>query len=236
MRNRSPNAETCVTPKPFHLDPAVGNEASKYRAQFATGDQLVVGTSAECFRRIGAAEKPDDLRCRGLIAKARQIGQRTDGGMACAEHSNGFALVPLPIVSGDVRHSIDDPACTVPFPDCRKPVRARGIGRRPRSRHVDHGVGPQDLRPLAVLKPDFERRVLTASRLCLVESDAADRRHATGCPDDILQRRLGPKGIEIVVEQLAARRIDFRIGGFHPVEASRRAAAPSMLYFQGENS
>ena len=72
--------------------------------------------------------------------------------------------------------------------------------------------------------------------LHLVEADAADRGDARVGPDVVLERRAGRQRLEVVLDQLAAGRILLAARARSSRSArSRRSAALSMLYSQGEN-
>ena len=65
----------------FHLDPAGRHQRGEGGAEFAAGDQLVVGAAAKGLGGIAAAQQPDRLGLRRLFRELRQIGQRADRGM-----------------------------------------------------------------------------------------------------------------------------------------------------------
>src|SRR5690606_39027253 len=98
--------------------------------------------------------------------------------MAGAQDGDGLAGVALPVGAEDIGHTVGNVAVQFGFTNRGKPVRTRWIWREPCARRVDHGIGPQLLRPLAVLEADFERGGVAPLALDLVETDAADRRDA----------------------------------------------------------
>src|ERR1700692_2143517 len=106
--------------------------------------------------------------------------------MPGAEHGDVLAGETVAVFAKNVRHRIGDPRLHLALTDRRQAVRAGRVGRMPRPGRVDHGVGPQRLRALAVLVADFEERLFTTSGLRLVEAVPAHGRDTAGCPDDVL--------------------------------------------------
>ena len=166
MRNGEPGLDA---------HPAGGDQRREGGTEFSARGKLIVGTAAERLRRIVAAQQPDDLGARRFRLQMRKLGERTDRGMAGAEHCHGLAGVAVARDAADIRHRVCDPARE--FSDRRQSVRAGRIRRRPRAGSIDDGVGAERLWTLAILVTDLERRVLTPLGFGFVEADAADRRH-----------------------------------------------------------
>src|ERR1700758_5448665 len=94
--------------------------------------------------------------------------------MPRTKHGYRLAGITGPIRAEYVRHAVDNFRGCLAFADRRQSIGTSRIGRGPGPGRVDHGVGAQDLRPLAVLIADFERGLFAAFGLGLVKTDAAD--------------------------------------------------------------
>ena len=75
----------------FDLDHAGRDQRGEARAEFATGDELIVGSAAESLGRIVSSEQPDNVGAGHLASKRRQVCQGADRGMTGAEDRDGLA-------------------------------------------------------------------------------------------------------------------------------------------------
>lgn len=113
------------------------------------------------------------------------------------QNCDGLAGEASALLLEDVGHAVGDPRRGLALADRGQAASAGGIRRRPRAGCVDHGVGTQRLRTLAVLVADLERRRLAALGLRLVEAGTSDGRDSARCADHVAQQGLGRQRLDV---------------------------------------
>jgi hypothetical protein len=193
-------------------DRAVCDQAADRGAERSAGRQLVVSAAAVFAPGRAAADGPHDLRGGRRLAERHEVQDRVEGRMAAADHNDPLTRIAGAVGAEHVWDAVGDPVGERALAGNGQPACAERVRPRPGSGGVDHRG--RQVPPLyaALVDDQFERGLVAAGVLELVDAGLGDARDARVEVQRAGDLRHGGERLDVSDDEFGAGRVAIRIG------------------------